>query len=699
MAFNIGLNLIEVDGTASPAIVGASTSVAAFNVITKRGVPNSPAPVTSFTQFVARFGSYFPSGLGAYLVKGFFDNGGQTAYINRIVSNAFTPASTILNDGGGGATLQLEAGFRGAEDPGSWGNALYYSVTPNTEIAVRLFETAPATIAGTVVLGNTVDMTGLPNLSVAIDGQSTATVLAFKATDFPAGVAAATPTQIRDAINRQTTQLVASIDAGKHLALTSTGSQAKLTGVFSSLQVTAANTALGFAVNANPVQGAATTISGTGTKLANLAPFSVGDAIHLTDGTNDEYSKIIAINPLTNDVVWNPAVTKVSASDPHLARVNRVTFNLSIAYGGNDVSNVVEIWNALSMEHDVANYAVSVVNDVSSGSQYVVARDKSSGSGPGANQPATTSGLTLFATVGTDGVPVSNDFIGDQAARTGFYAFDPFEVQLITCERTDASIVTAALAYCAGRGDCMYVGAVPQKSVASNTAVSYGQAFQAKKVYGALYGPWIVVSDPAGAGDNPLKTLPPVGHILGVYARIATSRGIWKAPAGDEANLLGALDVEYRLSDADHTALVKQGSVNGVRAVPRSGVIIDASRTLSIDTRWLYVNVRQLFNYVKSSLKSGLAWVRQEPNRDTLWDAVRIQTVNPFLHGLWRQGAFGAGSAAQTYAVICDATNNPPDQVDQGNLTVEIYFYPSKPAETIVIIVGQQPSGATTSES
>jgi phage tail sheath protein FI len=46
-----------------------------------------------------------------------------------------------------------------------------------------------------------------------------------------------------------------------------------------------------------------------------------------------------------------------------------------------------------------------------------------------------------------------------------------------------------------------------------------------------------------------------------------------------------------------------------------------------------------------------------------------------------------------------DASNNPPSQVDQGILTIEVYFYPSRPAETIVIIVGQQASGAKVSEA
>jgi phage tail sheath protein FI len=292
-----------------------------------------------------------------------------------------------------------------------------------------------------------------------------------------------------------------------------------------------------------------------------------------------------------------------------------------------------------------------------------------------------------------------NDFIGDPAKHTGFYAFDAYDVQLVGCERTDAAIVTAALAYCANRGDCMFVGSVPENSVEAGQALAYGQAFQAKKVYGALYGPWIVVSDPAGTGAAPLKKVPPTGHVMGTFARIETARGVWKAPAGDEASLLGVIDVEYRLSDGEHTDLARNAGVNGIRAIPRAGIIIDASRTLSTDTRWLFVSVRLLFNYVKSSLKLGLRWVRQEPNRDSLWSAVKHTSVVPFLNGLWRQGAFGTGQPSDVFTVICDASNNPPDQVDQGNLKVEVYFYPSKPAETIVIVVGQQPSGAKISEA
>jgi phage tail sheath protein FI len=186
--------------------------------------------------------------------------------------------------------------------------------------------------------------------------------------------------------------------------------------------------------------------------------------------------------------------------------------------------------------------------------------------------------------------------------------------------------------------------------------------------------------------------------VAGVYARIDQLRGVWKAPAGDEALVRGVLDVESTITDADHDDLVRNGSVNGIRRITGVGIAIDASRTLSTDTRWLYVNVRLLFNYVKASLRDGLRWVRQEPNREALWGMVKYGTVTPFLQRLFQAGAFGPGTPAEVFTVVCGPENNPPDQIMLGNLTIEVYFYPARPAETILIIVGQQEGGATAAE-
>jgi hypothetical protein len=119
---------------------------------------------------------------------------------------------------------------------------------------------------------------------------------------------------------------------------------------------------------------------------------------------------------------------------------------------------------------------------------------------------------------------------------------------------------------------------------------------------------------------------------------------------------------------------------------------------LSTNPLWLFVNVRLLFNYVKSSLKAGLRWVVQEPNDEALWNKVHYNSVRPFLMGLWRRGAFGPGSPDDVFTIKVDGENNPPANIQQGIFNVEVYFYPSRPAETIVITIGQQEGAGSASE-
>jgi hypothetical protein len=695
MAFNIGVNVVEVDGAGSPSVTGAAVSVGAFTVLTQRGLPHQPVRVTSYPSFVERFGGYFTGGLGAYLVKGFFDNGGQTAYVSRVTDSTADPAAVTLKDGAGADLLKVQAGYRGQPDPGSWGNKTFLRVVHTASASSRLAESAPASVSGTTI-GASADMSTLPALKVAIDEASAATVIAFVASNF-ATPAAATGAEIVAAINAQTHLLRASFNDGtKVLTLTSTGEWASIAGTWTGLQIIEANAALGFTAMTEPTLAEVEPLTAGSAKLGSARDFSVGDELSISDGTHTRSAVLTAVNPADGTVTWSPNLTALSDfTKPELVTVASAEFDLLIASGGGDTEHTVETHSGLSVQQALANFAPRLLNHPLTGSKQVLLTTLTTGN---RSRPAETDGWVPLVS-GTDGVPSANDFIGDAAARTGLSAFDPFDIQLLCCERTDTSVARAALDYCAKRGDAMFVGAVPEGYVEAGQAVAYGTALQSKNAYGALYGPWIIVPDPIGIGAGPRITIPPTGHVMGVYARIETTRGIWKAPAGDEANLLGVLDVETRLSEADHTDLVISGGVNGIRAVPRSGIVVDASRTLSTDPRWRYVNVRLLFNYVKSSLRDSLRWVRQESNRDSLWSAVQFGTVTPFLTGLWRQGAFGTGTVEQTFTVIVDATNNPPDQVEQGRLTVEVYFYPSRPAETIVIMVGQQPSGAVASES
>jgi phage tail sheath protein FI len=227
----------------------------------------------------------------------------------------------------------------------------------------------------------------------------------------------------------------------------------------------------------------------------------------------------------------------------------------------------------------------------------------------------------------------------------------------------------------------------------------FSTQFQAAKVFGALYAPFIQVVDPIAAGSVPTLFVPVDGHAMGVYARTDQERGIFKAPAGVAAIVRGALQTSASFTDEEHTSLVREALVNGVRFQAGQGIAIAASRTLSTDNRWRFVNVRLLFNFVKLSLREGLRFVRQEPHTEELRRAVRLNVVRPFLLGLWRQGAFGSDAPDDVFTIKCDAENNPPAQVNLGNFFVEVYFYAARPAETVILTVGQLSAGATADES
>lgn len=279
-------------------------------------------------------------------------------------------------------------------------------------------------------------------------------------------------------------------------------------------------------------------------------------------------------------------------------------------------------------------------------------------------------------------------------------------VQLVVIpDSSHAAVTKLALAHCESMGDRMFIGHTPKAATTGVEAARATSSLTGANVYGAVYFPWIEVAsvvDPSKPKDPAaLSTVevPPSGHIAGVYARTDVERGVWKAPAGNAANLRGALNVTAHLNDVEHTLLVKEGRVNAVRALPGRGIVIDSARTLSTDDAWTYVNARLLMNFVKSSLKASLSWVKYEPNDRALWNRLKHNTITPFLMGLWRRGAFGSGEPTDLFTVVIDETNNSPEDIKQGLLNASVTFYPSRPAETIVISIGQQDAGTTITEA
>src|SRR6266536_297705 len=206
--------------------------------------------------------------------------------------------------------------------------------------------------------------------------------------------------------------------------------------------------------------------------------------------------------------------------------------------------------------------------------------------------------------------------------------------------------------------------------------------------FAAMYYPWLTVANPLaqpGANGSRHLTVPPCGHVAGIWARNDTTRGVWKAPANEVVR--GAIDVATRVTRGEQDLLNPIG-VNCIRPFGTRGIRVWGARTLSSDASWRYVNVRRLFSYIEQSILNGTQWVVFEPNDMDLWQRVK-RTVNAFLIGLWRQGALFGATPQEAFYVKCDAENNPVESRDEGRLVVEVGIAPVKPAEFVVFEISQ----------
>jgi hypothetical protein len=379
----------------------------------------------------------------------------------------------------------------------------------------------------------------------------------------------------------------------------------------------------------------------------------------------------------TDPGAWGNKITVAVVYRAPVAPETVGSFDLTVSFEGRQV----EVWDHLP----ATAAAADTVNDEFSGSKYIViAFDPAVNGGVLVDEPLTLGG-------GTQDDPDADALEGLCTAALPLY--DTIDIQLLACpECSTADFALAGADYCELRGDCIFVSDAGDVDMAG--AQAFTTTLRGNNIYGAVYWPYIRINDPIGTS----RWIPATGHVLGVMARTERERGVWKAPAGVAARVQGALDVRHHISDPSHTILVKGSGVNAVRFISGQGIVIDSARTLSSSSLWQFINVRLLFNFVKSSLKSGLRWVVYEPNDEVLWNKVKHNAVTPFLMNLWRRGAFGPGSPDEVFSVQCDSANNPSDNVKLGILNVEVYFYPSRPAETFIITVGQQEGGPTASE-
>jgi len=309
------------------------------------------------------------------------------------------------------------------------------------------------------------------------------------------------------------------------------------------------------------------------------------------------------------------------------------------------------------------------------------------------DRPVDTDGPITPLSGGNNG-HTGADYIGDKDNKKGLHAFDVVDginIVAIPDQHGVRATILSALNYCKNRGDCFFI-ADPLLEESPSDMIDFKgatgdyageNAFNSS--YGALYYPWVYISDPL---TGTKKLIPPSGAVAGTYAHTDSTRGVHKAPAGiAEGYLDSVVGIERIITKGEHDLLNPAG-INVIRSLP-AGICIWGARTLSADSEWLYINVRRLLLNIEESIDKGSQWVVFEPNDPTLWGRVK-RNITAFLLRVWRDGALFGGTQEEAFFVKVDEENNPPEVRDAGQLIIEVGVAPVKPAEFVIIKISQK---------
>jgi uncharacterized protein len=217
-----------------------------------------------------------------------------------------------------------------------------------------------------------------------------------------------------------------------------------------------------------------------------------------------------------------------------------------------------------------------------------------------------------------------------------------------------------------------------------NQSIGQVRAMRAQldSTHAALYYPWVRVLDPLSQREI---FTPPSGFVAGIYARNDVNRAVYKAPANEVVNL--ALGFERFLNKAQQEVLNPEG-VNCFRFFEGRGMRLWGARTISSDPEWKYVNLRRYFAYLERSLDKGTQWAVFEPNGEQLWANVR-RTIQDFLLNEWQNGALLGDKPDKAFFVKCDRSTMSQNDLDNGRLICLVGVAPLRPAEFVIIRIGQ----------
>jgi phage tail sheath protein FI len=241
-------------------------------------------------------------------------------------------------------------------------------------------------------------------------------------------------------------------------------------------------------------------------------------------------------------------------------------------------------------------------------------------------------------------------------------------------EKTDDLVITTVLL----NGSAPVAGAPNQPHIAAGATIGSLKASN-NVAYNALLG----------EVNAKLKVmLPPSSAMAGIYARVDTNRGVWKAPANVGVNNVIGPSVIIDNDRQGELNIDTTGgkSINVIRSFSGRGTIVWGARTLDGNSNeWRYINVRRFFNMVEESVQKSTVWAVFEPNTKNTWVMVKSMIEN-YLITKWQEGALAGAKPDDAFFVkVGLGVTMTADDILNGIMNVEIGMAVARPAEFIIL--------------
>jgi uncharacterized protein len=392
----------------------------------------------------------------------------------------------------------------------------------------------------------------------------------------------------------------------------------------------------------------------------------------------------------------NSFYVTIEKTDPDATGAGDTRFNLYVHDGGSTADKIIERFNDLSMDPGDPRYAIPIINSPEVGSTRIsVAHAGSTAYTLLRARPAVQAGTPLTAGSEGTGSPAI-----DTAAKTLETIESSPNIVLNMPGETTTATLNSVITWAAALGSVFVVVDAPAFATSTAATVTAAGAVPAalnNSSYVAVYGPWLLVDDPATNVRGSVRALPPGGAVVGQYQRTDAARGVQKPPAGVDNVLTGVLGLDTKYSATDLGTLNEKG-VNAIKPLPGIGYCVFGARTASKTSADRYISVRRVLMSIKKDLIDGTRWALFEPNDEVLWDRLE-NVISDYLTTAQQVGLIRGTAPTQGFYVKVDGENNTEQTVAAGEVNIEVGLALLQPAEFIVIKIGQYSGGSVATEN